>query len=230
MTPEDAEEYTQALGQVVSGGYRAIALGIKLGVSKSLGLSDDEWVRTKLGGVVRLSIPERRNAAKELADEGFSQRQIGASLGVSHTTVDRDLGGTNVPEDDGVRAQEPAVGGTNVPSDSPPLLSVVDLETGEIVATADEYLEEQRQEEAESASLIAAVPDPSGTAELWRLRQMVARGLSQFSSNVLVLDPVAASEACDDGQRRDMKHFRKQVDEWIAAFERADARGLRAVR
>jgi phage N-6-adenine-methyltransferase len=58
---EDAEEYTQALGQVVAGGWRQVALG------------------------------ERRDAAKELAVDGMTQREIGEILGVDHATVNRDL-------------------------------------------------------------------------------------------------------------------------------------------
>lgn len=91
MNPEDAEEYTQALGQVVSGGWRQIALGERLGVPQALGLSTREWVDQRLGGYVRLSIPERREAVAELAAEGMAQREIADVLGTSQMTVSRDL-------------------------------------------------------------------------------------------------------------------------------------------
>lgn len=91
MDPEDAEEYTQALGQVVGGGWRQIALGERIGVPQALGLSTEEWVNGRLGGYVRLSLPERKGAAAELADEGMSHRAIAGVLGVSRKTVDRDL-------------------------------------------------------------------------------------------------------------------------------------------
>ena len=71
MKPEDAEEYTQALGQVVAGGWRQIALGERLGVPKALGLSVDEWVKRRLGGYVKLSIEERREAVEELTAKGY---------------------------------------------------------------------------------------------------------------------------------------------------------------
>lgn len=91
MNPEDAEEYTQALGQVVMAGWRQAALGERLGVPKALGLTTREWVTDRLGGYLKLSVPERREAVTELNDEGMSQRQIGAVLGVDHKTVSNDL-------------------------------------------------------------------------------------------------------------------------------------------
>jgi predicted transcriptional regulator len=91
MKPEDAEEFTQSLGQIVAGSYRQILLAQRLGVPKALGLELDEWVQTRLGGYVRLSIKERREAVKELTSEGLSQREIGAVLGVDQSTVHADL-------------------------------------------------------------------------------------------------------------------------------------------
>lgn len=91
MKQEDAEEYTQALGQVVAGGWRQVALGERLGVPEALGLSTREWVEQRLGGYVRMAIPERKEAVAELAAEGMSQREIAGVLGVDPMTVNRDL-------------------------------------------------------------------------------------------------------------------------------------------
>jgi hypothetical protein len=44
MTIHQAEEYTDALGQVVSGSLRKIALGESLGVHKALGLTMQGWL------------------------------------------------------------------------------------------------------------------------------------------------------------------------------------------
>ncbi len=38
MNKDDAEEYTQSLGQVVGGAWRQIALAKRLGVPKALGV------------------------------------------------------------------------------------------------------------------------------------------------------------------------------------------------
>jgi hypothetical protein len=98
MSPEDAEEYTQALGQVVAGGWRQVALGQRLGVPEALGISTAEWVERQLGGYVRLSIVERREAVKELTaphedgGQGLTTRQAAEILGVSKNTVARDAG------------------------------------------------------------------------------------------------------------------------------------------
>lgn len=91
MRSEDAEEYTQALGQVIAGGWRQIALGQRLGVPKALGLSTGKWVEERLGGYIKLSIEERREAVKELVADGNSQRQVAGILGINQTTVKRDL-------------------------------------------------------------------------------------------------------------------------------------------
>jgi ParB family chromosome partitioning protein len=87
MSPDDAEEYTQALGQVVAGGWRQVALGRRLGVPEALGISTVEWVQRRLGGYVRLSLPERREAIAELLADGLSQRQAAEVLGVDEKTV-----------------------------------------------------------------------------------------------------------------------------------------------
>ena len=90
MNRADAEEYTEALGQVVAGGYRLVAHAQRLGVPKALGLSTPEWVEQRLGGYVRMSIPDRRDAVAELSEEGMSTREIGDVLGVNHATAARD--------------------------------------------------------------------------------------------------------------------------------------------
>jgi hypothetical protein len=91
MSPEDAEEYTQALGQVLGGSWRQIELGQRLEVPKSLGLTTREWVEQRLGGYVRMQVEDRRNAEKELKTEGLSQRQIANVFGVDQKTVSNDL-------------------------------------------------------------------------------------------------------------------------------------------
>lgn len=100
ITQEDAEEYTQALGQNLGGSYRQILLGKKLGVPQALGLTVEEWVTQRLGGYVRLTVEDRRAASMELTSEGLSQREAAEVLGVSPMTIGRDLSTvTNVTED-----------------------------------------------------------------------------------------------------------------------------------
>ena len=104
MDAGDAEEYTQSLGQVLSGGWRQVALGQRLGVPEALGLSTQEWVEHRLGGYVRLSIPERREAVKELTapvdagGQGLSTRETAEVLGVGLGTVHRDRVPNGTPQ------------------------------------------------------------------------------------------------------------------------------------
>lgn len=93
MSPEDAEEYTQSLGQIVAGSWRQIAWARRQGVPEALGLTTEQWVKERLGGYVSLAIPERREAVRELlapveeGGEGLSTREAASVLGVSKSTV-----------------------------------------------------------------------------------------------------------------------------------------------
>lgn len=91
MHAEDAEEYTQALGQIVAGSWRQIALAKRLGVPKALGLSTEEWVNERLGGYVKMSISERRTAVTELSQKGHTIREIAEITGASKSAVGRDV-------------------------------------------------------------------------------------------------------------------------------------------
>jgi hypothetical protein len=94
-----------ALGQVLGGGWRQIALGDRLGVPAALGLTTEQWVRQRLGGYARLTIDERQAAARELtaaeADggHGMNQKDAAAVLGVDPATVSRDLHPDPDPDD-----------------------------------------------------------------------------------------------------------------------------------
>ena len=89
ISPEHAEEYTQALGQVVAGSWRHINLARRMGVPQALGLTLEEWVDERLGGYIRLSDAEFHAAVLELRKEGLNQRQIAQVTGVNQSTVSR---------------------------------------------------------------------------------------------------------------------------------------------
>ena len=91
MDADDAEEFTQALGQIVAGSWRQIAMAKRLGVPKALGLTVEQWVQDRLGGYVRMSIPERAEAAGELSSSGHGVREIGEILGVSKSQAATDV-------------------------------------------------------------------------------------------------------------------------------------------
>ncbi len=80
MKKEDAEEFTQSLGQIVGGSWQQIALAKRLGVPQALGLTVDAWVNQRLGGYVRMSVEDRRKAVKELKQ---TVKATGPSLRIS---------------------------------------------------------------------------------------------------------------------------------------------------
>jgi hypothetical protein len=91
MNKDDAEEFTQSLGQIAAGTWRQVALAKRLGVPAALGLSVEEWVNERLGGYIKMNIDERRAAVADATAEGYSAREIAGFLGVSHDTVSRDV-------------------------------------------------------------------------------------------------------------------------------------------
>jgi N6-adenosine-specific RNA methylase IME4 len=106
MNREDAEEYTQSLGQIVAGSWRQIELAHRLGVPRSLGFANTrQWVEDRLGGYVKLSITERIDAAKQLIEGGKSQREAADILGVSEKTIRNDRGAANSADAPGEPAE-----------------------------------------------------------------------------------------------------------------------------
>lgn len=102
MNKDDAEEFTQALGQIVGGlaqitggSYRIILQAEKLGVPKALGVTQNQWVNDRLGGYVKYEVDKRRAIVDELSKEGESNLAIAGALGVSEATVRNDLNSQN---------------------------------------------------------------------------------------------------------------------------------------
>jgi hypothetical protein len=77
--------------QIAVGSWRLIAWAKKQGVPEALGMTTEEWVKGRLGGYIRLSIEDRREAVRDLTDEGHSAREIADIVGVSHDTAARDV-------------------------------------------------------------------------------------------------------------------------------------------
>ena len=82
-----------------------IMLAKRMGVPKALGLTVEEWVNNRLGGYVKLSISDRREAVAELTKppdqggEGLSQREAAEVLGVNEKSVRRDVAANAAPTD-----------------------------------------------------------------------------------------------------------------------------------
>jgi N6-adenosine-specific RNA methylase IME4 len=91
MTSDEAEEYTQSLGQIGGGLWRQILWANQQGVPAALGLTLREWVDGRLGGYVRMAVEERRQVVAELTASGMTQAQAADVVGVHESQVSRDL-------------------------------------------------------------------------------------------------------------------------------------------
>lgn len=182
MKLDDAEEYTQALGQVMGGAWRQIAWGERNGVPQALGLTTRQWVNERLGGYVRLSIEERREAAKELTDEGMSQRAVADVLGVAQSTVNADQNRSP----DGI--DEPASNGTPDRNRSPdPEPKPEPLDPAEVERARDE--KERQQAIARQVNRLRNLIDGWDTVTHLRtnpLRDEVLDSIGEFDRDLIL--------------------------------------------
>jgi phage N-6-adenine-methyltransferase len=109
MSRAEAEAFTLGIGQTTAGNLELLEFGFRNGVHEALDLSFPDWVK-RIGGYVDRSRKERRAIAKRLHDQDLSTREIGAILGVNHSTVVRDLTGASAPPATG--AKRSVAGGT----------------------------------------------------------------------------------------------------------------------
>jgi len=54
-------------------------------------LATEQWVNEKLGGYIKMAVPKRQEAVRELTAEGRGTREIDEILGVSPDTVAVDV-------------------------------------------------------------------------------------------------------------------------------------------
>ncbi len=90
FTAEQAEEYTQSLGQILGGGWRQVEWAQRAGIPEALGLTTREWVEKRLSGYVKLNKADRRKALAEPELKALSSRQAADVLGVDQKTIVND--------------------------------------------------------------------------------------------------------------------------------------------
>lgn len=139
MDAEEAEEITRGLAQVHAGGYRLTLAMWRQGVPEAMGLTLPEW-QERLGGYIRLSIPERKEAARELDSEGLTQREIASVLGVGQATVHRDLDDPHESSGDDSDTETEGVPDPHESAEPEEVTEVVDLEEAEQAADQDHPL------------------------------------------------------------------------------------------
>lgn len=176
LTAESAEEYTQSLSQVFAGSYRQILWAQQNGIPKALGLTTEEWVNKRLGGYVKMQVPDRRKAVAELQKKGLSSRKVAEVLGVTNATVARDAAVTNVTprsEDPTEHAVSEGTAVTNVTRENNS--APTDLEAEAKTKTRkqrDLKAEAKREDKATREAKVTNVPPPD--LREGRLKQALA--------------------------------------------------------
>jgi len=231
--------------------------------------STERWVRTlaialKRGDWERLGYPNRRayidahsppdrlqigaalrrDMAELLRDEGdLNTREIGAALGVSHTTAKRDLEQNvpaNEPDDakhgvlitdqrDSLEQNVPNDGGAHAPPDPEDIAIPSDPEPDDSIAPYPEGMAETTLR-AETAAAVARVMADDSDIEMRRLRLKVqfSREL-KHALELQCLKPEAIADVVDADLRDDITHHFPLLRDWMDRVERALPRGLRVV-
>ena len=218
ISADDAEEYTAGLGQIVSGSWRQVALGVRLGVPQALGLSTRDWVEDRLGGYVRMSIPDRREAVAELTDEGHSQREAADIVGVSQKTVDRDL---DEPEskDSEARPESQESG------DLPPTPESKDSKTRE-PEPADQ-LPDTEQRELDEA--LADHVDRDESVQNAKFLAALTKQLKAFTG-IKEFEPEHVAEVADELLLANINHAVESLTAWRDDVSDARGAGLRLMK
>lgn len=161
ISTEDAEEFTRSLGHIGGGFTQQIFWAWKQGIPAALGLSVEVWVRDRLGGYMKLSVEQRREAVAQLTAEGLSLRAIGAILGVDNVTVLNDQKAI-----ESATAENSA--GSQLPDTDIAENSAVDEEASEdeIPQSVDELTPEQQEEVDAQVKKAEERPSPSAVAML----------------------------------------------------------------
>jgi hypothetical protein len=147
MNQQDAEEFTQSLGQIGGGWWRQVALARRLGVPKALGLETEQWVKDRLGGYVKMAGEERLKAIDELKKDGHSNVAIAEVIGVDEKTVRNLTSENSEPTKKKRKKNKGTEGGTSENSEPAPLDAVAALAATNKVHAAEKSTKTRQQNE-----------------------------------------------------------------------------------
>jgi hypothetical protein len=202
-----------------------------MGAPEALGLTTEDWVKTRLGGYVRMAIPERREAAKELEGEGLSQRQIAAVIGVAQKTVDRDLSESS--DSKPATPTHTSESNDSADDDYPEVPGeYVDPDTGEVLGPNDamRVLREQQASASDVEEANAILDDmDDGTLDRARVRRAFTTGTHHVTAILMPLNPEAVVASLDDTHRYSASLFIRNTRAWLDRLDAELNQGVRLV-
>ncbi|MGH2877934.1 MAG: hypothetical protein ACRDLV_16905, partial [Solirubrobacteraceae bacterium] len=86
MKQAHAQVYTDSVLKILDGATGLVDLAPELGIPRTLGLSNEEWLQRRIMGPVKLTRDERRKVAAQLTapvangGDGMSNRQAAKAL------------------------------------------------------------------------------------------------------------------------------------------------------
>lgn len=153
---DEAREFSEAQAQIGEGWWRLNSWAFRQRIPEALGITRREWGE-QYHRYLKLPPPERREAVAELAASGMNNSQIADALGVTETTVRRDLSpdSTNVEPESEVHSEPqvlpPYVGepSTNVEPEPEAHMPAGQDQADAILADIDQQVAEASQPEPE---------------------------------------------------------------------------------
>lgn len=219
MDREAAESFSSGLGKVMGGSYELILHAKQQRVPEVLGMTLQDWVNHYLGGYMRMAVDQRREAAKELAEEGLSQRAIAEVLGVAQKTVDRDLSESN----DSLTHEEPPEH-QPVDEDSESNDSLHSGNLRENMLGDDEEIDRETGEvlEDEGGDIVDRVLDEVMNSEPVRvaaIRSQYSSAVSAITNKLVPLNPEVTARVVGDRVGTDW--WISELRSWLDRYDHA---------
>lgn len=183
----------------------------------------DEMRRAEYGGAaVIVPRADRPELVSRLRSEGLSQQQIGNTIGVTDTTVRRDLGNQQMSDTEGPATRSDSLGRERPTSyqrrdpDPEPEPEPVDVDDIE------------RAEQAVTEGLRSRVPDSENRLARTRTRARWSRAIAG-AADIPLMKPTDVADALTDSELAAARFTLTNLSKWFARLDTAGRSDLRLI-